>query len=231
MTDEAANVAESGRSRELAVQEKQQVPGEEAVPGQYFVPATDVYETDKGLTLVMEMPGVGRDNLDVSLEEGVLRVEGRLDLSRYAGHERVCTRAQHRPLRALLLALRQDRSGQHQRDAGRRSPYPVPAQEPGRAAPAHRDNLTTASPMSAATAQLRSPRGLRCGRRPQRFSGLRSINYSPRRVRSVGGRRSRCAPLRPKPCPLRQDRFQRTRATFPAPRLAMPTTKPPLPVS
>lgn len=92
MTDEPANVAESGRARELAVQEKQQVPGEEkTVPGRFFVPATDVYETDKGLTLVMEMPGVGRDNLDVSLEEGVLRVEGRLDLSRYAGHEPVYT--------------------------------------------------------------------------------------------------------------------------------------------
>ena len=92
MSDETAKTAAMDRSHELAVREKQEVAGEEkTIPGRFFVPATDVYETDDGLTLVMEMPGVSRDNLDVSLEEGVLRVEGRLDPSRYAGHDPVYT--------------------------------------------------------------------------------------------------------------------------------------------
>jgi len=34
---------------------------------------------------VMEMPGVVRDGLEVSLEDGQLRVEGRLDFSKYQG--------------------------------------------------------------------------------------------------------------------------------------------------
>jgi HSP20 family molecular chaperone IbpA len=64
---------------------------EKTVPGRFFIPATDVFETEGGLTLVMEMPGVGRDDLDLSLEDGVLRVEGRLNFSWYAGMEPVYT--------------------------------------------------------------------------------------------------------------------------------------------
>jgi HSP20 family protein len=92
MSEDTAKAGAIGPSHELPVREKQEVGGEEkTVPGRFFVPTTDVYETEAGLTLVMEMPGVGRDNLDVTLEEGVLRVEGRLDVSRYAGQEPVYT--------------------------------------------------------------------------------------------------------------------------------------------
>ena len=73
-------------SQELPPREKRELTGEEkTVPGRYFVPATDVYETEHGLTLVMEMPGVARDGLEIALEEGVLKVDGRLDFSKYQG--------------------------------------------------------------------------------------------------------------------------------------------------
>ena len=90
MSDQTAKAA--APSQELAVQEKKTLTGEEkTVPGRFFVPSTDAYETEEGLTLVMEMPGVSRDNLDVSLEEGVLRVEGKLDFSKYADLEPLYT--------------------------------------------------------------------------------------------------------------------------------------------
>ena len=83
-TPAAANPAPP--PHELAVQEKKELAGQEkTVPGRFYVPSTDAYETEDGLTLVMEMPGVSRENLDVSLEEGILRVEGRLDFSKYTG--------------------------------------------------------------------------------------------------------------------------------------------------
>jgi len=41
-------------------------------PESYFVPATDVYETTDGLTLVAEMPGVTPDGLRVTVDENVL---------------------------------------------------------------------------------------------------------------------------------------------------------------
>jgi HSP20 family molecular chaperone IbpA len=78
--------------QELSVQEKKETSGQERpAPGRYFVPSTDAHETEGGLTLVMEMPGVRRENLEVTLEEGVLKVEGRLDFSRYDGLEPVYT--------------------------------------------------------------------------------------------------------------------------------------------
>src|ERR1700761_177855 len=86
MNDTIANPDATTTSQELAVREKKELAGEEkTIPGRFFVPSTDVYETEDGLTLVMEMPGVVKDGLDVSLEDGVLRVEGRLDFTNYQG--------------------------------------------------------------------------------------------------------------------------------------------------
>jgi HSP20 family molecular chaperone IbpA len=83
---------DAGASQELAVREKKELTGEEkTVPGRFFLPSTDAYETEDGLVLVMEMPGVVRDGLDVSLEDGVLSVEGRFDFSKYQGLSPVYT--------------------------------------------------------------------------------------------------------------------------------------------
>ena len=35
--------------------------------------------------MVLEMPGVDRDNIDVSVENGVLTVEGKINFSKYEG--------------------------------------------------------------------------------------------------------------------------------------------------
>ncbi|MFO8014345.1 MAG: Hsp20/alpha crystallin family protein [Phycisphaerae bacterium] len=45
-------------------------------PESYFLPATDVYESDEDLTLVAEMPGVTPDGLDVTVEDNVLVIRG-----------------------------------------------------------------------------------------------------------------------------------------------------------
>jgi HSP20 family protein len=79
-------------SQELSVPDKKELTGsEKTVPGRYFIPSTDVYETNDGLTLVMEMPGVHKDNIDVSLENDILRVEGTIDYARYRELEPVYT--------------------------------------------------------------------------------------------------------------------------------------------
>jgi HSP20 family molecular chaperone IbpA len=48
-----------------------------------FLPTADIFETEDALHVVLEMPGVEKDNIDVSVREGVLSVEGRLDFSKY----------------------------------------------------------------------------------------------------------------------------------------------------
>jgi HSP20 family molecular chaperone IbpA len=73
--------------QELQVQKKrQQETREEAtIPARIFVPDADIYESEGDLTVILEMPGVARDKVKVGVEEGVLKVEGQLDLSKYQG--------------------------------------------------------------------------------------------------------------------------------------------------
>src|ERR1700756_4928149 len=77
------------RSQELAVQQKKEMDGkqEKTFPARYFVPNSDIFETGDALTVVMEVPGVEKKDLDVSLEDGVLRIEGRIDFKKYDGFE------------------------------------------------------------------------------------------------------------------------------------------------
>jgi len=79
--------------QELQVQEKREVERQQeaTVPARAFLPPTDIFESDDVLTIVMEMPGVGREDVDVNVENGILRVEGRLDFSKYEGMQPVYT--------------------------------------------------------------------------------------------------------------------------------------------
>jgi HSP20 family protein len=73
--------------QELQVQQKREVEKkqESTAPARTFVPATDIYETEAALTIVMEMPGTSKDDLDVSVEDGVLYVTGRVRFDKYEG--------------------------------------------------------------------------------------------------------------------------------------------------
>lgn len=80
------SVATQTSGEEVAVQEKRELDAaeEQQEPGRYYVPYTDIYETPESLMVVMEMPGVDREHLEVRLERDVLSVEGRIDFSKFA---------------------------------------------------------------------------------------------------------------------------------------------------
>ena len=80
-------------SQELAVREKRELVSrdEKTVPGRFYVPYSDIYETDEALTVLMEVPGVEREGVSVALENDVLRVEGKIDFGKYEGMEPVYT--------------------------------------------------------------------------------------------------------------------------------------------
>ena len=73
--------------QELQVQQKRELDKKEetTIPARMFLPTADIYETQDALSVVLEMPGVEKNNVDVSVENGVLKVEGRLDFSKYQG--------------------------------------------------------------------------------------------------------------------------------------------------
>jgi HSP20 family protein len=58
---------------------------ETTIPARVFVPTADIYETKDALTVILEMPGVEKSNIAVRVEDGLLYVEGRLDLTKYQG--------------------------------------------------------------------------------------------------------------------------------------------------
>ncbi len=79
--------------QELQVQQKREVEKkqESTIPTRSFVPTADIYEAESALTVVLEMPGVDKANVDINVEAGVLSIEGRLDFSKYEGMQPVYT--------------------------------------------------------------------------------------------------------------------------------------------
>jgi HSP20 family protein len=74
-------------NQELQVQKKRELENKEeaTIPARIFMPPTDIYEADDALTVILEMPGVEKDNVSIQVENGTLSVEGRLDLAKYQG--------------------------------------------------------------------------------------------------------------------------------------------------
>lgn len=65
-------------SKEIKLREKQEVaqPAELTRQGVYFTPSVDIFENDKQITLLADMPGVGPDNLVIDLRDDTLTLEG-----------------------------------------------------------------------------------------------------------------------------------------------------------
>jgi HSP20 family molecular chaperone IbpA len=73
--------------QELQVQQKRELEKKEeaTIPARMYSPTADIYETEEALTVILEMPGVEKNDVEVRVEGGSLRVDGRLDLSKYEG--------------------------------------------------------------------------------------------------------------------------------------------------
>jgi HSP20 family protein len=71
----------------LQVQKKRELENKEeaTIPARMFVPAADIYEAENDLTVILEMPGVEKKNVNIDVADGVLSVEGRIDLTKYQG--------------------------------------------------------------------------------------------------------------------------------------------------
>lgn len=73
--------------QELQVQQKRELDKKEegTIPTRVFLPTADIYETNDALNVMLEMPGVEKDSVDIRVEDGVLKIDGRLDFSKYQG--------------------------------------------------------------------------------------------------------------------------------------------------
>jgi HSP20 family molecular chaperone IbpA len=60
-------------------------------PGRTFAPKVDILETDTGLRLWADMPGVDENAIEVELVDGVLSIRGRVATEEYANLEPLYT--------------------------------------------------------------------------------------------------------------------------------------------
>lgn len=44
----------------------------------YMVPPVDIYETDKALAVIVDLPGVHKDGVDIRVDQGILTIKGKI---------------------------------------------------------------------------------------------------------------------------------------------------------
>jgi len=83
MTDKA--------SKDLQVKPKQELTSqtEQTRPGLIFTPSVDIFETDREITLLADMPGVSADRLTIDLRENTLTLTGEVEPFEEANEEDV----------------------------------------------------------------------------------------------------------------------------------------------
>jgi HSP20 family protein len=81
------------KEQPLEVQQKKELISKEekTVPAKYYIPPADIYETDDAMTVILEVPGVERKNLNIVLENDSLKIDAHIDFAHYEGCEPVYT--------------------------------------------------------------------------------------------------------------------------------------------
>lgn len=76
-------MVENKLSRHAEEKDRGDMPKEEHVRENFSRPAVDIYETEEGLVLLADLPGIEKDGLMIEVDQGLLTIEGRLT----AGHQ------------------------------------------------------------------------------------------------------------------------------------------------
>ena len=70
--------------KELTTHKKQELTGNELTrPGRTYVPDVDIYETTDSLWLRADMPGVEEQSIEINVKDGVLSIEGQVEVKDY----------------------------------------------------------------------------------------------------------------------------------------------------
>jgi HSP20 family molecular chaperone IbpA len=74
-------------SNALDTMEKRELESEQekTVPGKHYVPYTDIFEESDALIVVMEIPGVDRNDINIHVDKDILSVEAKINHAQYDG--------------------------------------------------------------------------------------------------------------------------------------------------
>jgi HSP20 family molecular chaperone IbpA len=83
-------------TQELKPQEKMEVatPVEQTKPGPVFTPNVDIFETEKEITLLADVPGVKSEDLGIDLKDNMLTLTGEVKPANTLNGEEVLTEYQ-----------------------------------------------------------------------------------------------------------------------------------------
>ena len=73
------------------VKKERQQQGESIAAGKTYTPYTDIAESPDALIVTMDLPGVDRDRLEITLDKDQLRVDGKIDDTIYQGLRAIYT--------------------------------------------------------------------------------------------------------------------------------------------
>jgi HSP20 family protein len=78
-------------AKEIQVKPKQEVASaaEQTEPGLVFTPSVDIFETDRELTLLADLPGVTAKSLSIDLRDNTLTLTGDVEPVAGAGEENI----------------------------------------------------------------------------------------------------------------------------------------------
>jgi HSP20 family molecular chaperone IbpA len=79
------------QAKEIQVKPKHEVmsPAEQTTPGLVFTPSVDIFENERELTLLADLPGVTPENLTIDLRENTLTLTGEVEPFEKANEEDV----------------------------------------------------------------------------------------------------------------------------------------------
>jgi HSP20 family protein len=82
----------SEETKSMLVQDQELVPMEATERTRErisFVPRADIYETDEDVFVIVDMPGVDGDSIDITLEKNILTIVGNSNFERPEGYSLV----------------------------------------------------------------------------------------------------------------------------------------------
>lgn len=78
-------------SKEIKAKDKKEIttPGEQTKPGLTFSPEVDIFETDREIVMLADLPGVKSSDLNIDLRDNTLTLMGEVDTTKSANEEEV----------------------------------------------------------------------------------------------------------------------------------------------
>ena len=78
----------STETKEMTVVSKKEIQNkkEQTIPCKVYSPLTDIMETQKELLVLMDMPGVNKDQIKVKLEKNILEISGQINTAEYSDY-------------------------------------------------------------------------------------------------------------------------------------------------